>query len=202
MTGVLRFWREALIALLAGVILVGSLLTCDSSKSGLSDKSQKTDDSLAITKPAFDSVQLRREQEEAAHVAAAAALEATVRQLTVVAARQRAIADSLARAQNWRAAYLAKSIEADTLRSALDSANARAAREQAARMIADEKANEERIRRIAVEGLNESLKRDVANAANCKVPGTFGLIPCATRTQVAIVSAAAGAGAGYLLARK
>lgn len=192
------YWRELLIGLLLLVIVIGSVATCQYSKKGVSEKNQGTIDSLKLTEPAFDSAQLVTLQQEAEHIAAAARLEAAVRQLATVAARQRGIADSLAHAQRWEAAYYAERRHGDTLQAALDSANARADREQAARKEADLRAARDSSRRVALANLVTGLEKDANKAATCRVAL---ILPCITRTQAFVGGVVAGAIGTYALAR-
>lgn len=188
------YWREAVIGLLLVSVLVLSMMTCQYRKSGLKPATLRTIDSLAITQPAFDSSQLLRQQVEDTHVAAALELARITARLTAVAAQQRRIADSLASLQQWQAAYNARTREADSLRVAVDSATARATRLSSALAAADARATDERLRRLAVEGLNKRLQNDALDAANCRVAY---VIPCVTRTQTFVVGAVLGAAGAY-----
>jgi hypothetical protein len=193
------YWREALIGLLLLVIIVGSVATCRYTKKGVSEKSQKTIDSLQVTRPAHDSALLVTRQEEAAHVLAAETLARSVERLRSVAAQQRRVADSLAALLEWQAAYVARTQEADSLRKVADDATARAEQERFARLQADRRAALDSARNVALQKLALGLEKDANRAANCRIAG---FIPCATRTQTFVAGAVLGGAGAYLIARK
>lgn len=196
------YWRELVIGVLLLALVGLSATTCQYRKKGVSAKSQQTIDSLAATRPAFDSAQSQSRVDELAHVTAAARMEAAVAKLTKSAAQDRQTADRLAAAAltagtdaaQWRVAYEARTDEAVTLRAALDTANARADAERMARLEADRRAARDSARTVALQNLALGLERDANRAANCRIAR---IIPCITRTQAFVGGAILGGAATY-----
>lgn len=153
---------------------------------------------------------LEREQlDERKHEAAIAAGRQRREDSAAVA---RHLADSLAQvasgaapsapdpaAERWKAAYDARTLEAEQLRAERDSAKLEL--QSAHRQLAQADS-------IAAVNLRHALRADstvallVANANDgdhCRIPGTFGLVHCPTRKQAFVGGVALGA-AGVLLA--
>lgn len=151
-------------------------------------KSEKTSDSLAITKPIdqalIDSSNARiAKRQPTSDSAIGAARTAQAR-----ADRSRRKADSLAIAKQWDSAYVARTVEADSLRSVVASN---------ATVIFNLKADTTDLRgqlRIVnkrlktTEDVNAGLRKDLTQARQCKIAG---LINCPSRIQTAAMTAVA-----------
>lgn len=118
------------------------------------------------------------------------ASEAPRRRADSLATRAQAQPDSAA--AHWHFAYVARTEEADSLRSALTA-------EQHAGELLRSSVTELRLaydrseaRRLALESLNQSLAGAVRDAGRCRIAG---LVPCPSRTQAFIAGSVLGAGA-------
>ena len=178
-------WKEGIIGILVLVAIVLVVSLFHKNTTGMSAKTSKTNDSMEVTKPAFDSSLLASRNAQSAHVD-------TVTRFVKVAVTSRAIADSLAALKQWESAYYKEKETSTNLQLALDA-------QKAATADADRRARLEESRRIALEDFNANLKKDLVKTANCKIAY---VIPCATRTQVAVTGIIAGSITTFLVLRK
>jgi hypothetical protein len=169
-------------------------------------KTQKTIDSLDVTKPEFKKQQdsiitvVIHDTVKAAAVDRAADQSRARAQIAEhradsIAAIAREHADS---ALLWRQAYDARTTEADTLRKAVAQKDSALKSERSAFANLSILYAKDTTRRLVIEGVNEGLKRDIAKLQQpCTVPGTFGKIPCPSRTVTLLLTTAAIEGIHY-----
>lgn len=182
--------------LIAGLVVVLLMINWPSDDQPKIDpKLQRSLDSSEATRPDF----LRR-RDSLARIAVLDTL-ISVRQsersdsLARVARRARARADSLARlGTEWRAAYEARTEEADSLALALVQKDSAWRSERSSRINFQRLAAEEEARRRSLETLNGGLRRTIASLERpCRLVGP---IPCPNRLTSAVLSALAGYAAG------
>jgi hypothetical protein len=176
------------------------------------EKVQRTIDSLNQTKPAFDSVQKAGQQEVArdttkalTHKRQAAQAEAsaqfskiTADSLAATAARAKT-ADSAAAA--WKDAYDARTREAEQWHAAAVRNDSAYQAERDARIAAVKLWVADTLRRHTSEQINSDLQDAIKKLeVPCRVPGTFGKVPCPSRTVTFVVTALAAGTAGALAA--
>jgi hypothetical protein len=161
---------------------------------GASPKTTRLTDSLAITRPTFDSTITATAKAETVYVTRATDHAQTGTWTRVRADSLHLVADSLAKAassaEQWRAAFVVKSQEADTLRQVASHFEHAFGEERAARLEADARADAERERRQALERLNASLAHDLARASECRLLG----VPCLPRVVVGLLGIGTGVG--------
>lgn len=170
---------------------------------------QKSIDSLAATKPTFDSVQHAGQQKVArdtltaiTHKRQATQAEAsanfakiTADSLAATAARAKS-ADSAAAA--WKAAYEARTREAESWHVAAIRNDSAYQAERQARITAVNLYVADTSRRVAVEKVNSELQEAIKKLeVPCRVPGTFGKIPCPSRTVTMVLTAVVVEGIHY-----
>ena len=180
------FWAYlgiGIVVIVAGWFLIGRIFP--SNPPGPTP-SEKTSDSLAITKPEdqakIDSSNARIV--ERGKVSTIATEAARIAQERANSARRRA--DSLAIAKVWQGAYIARTEEADSLRSVTVSD---------AKVIFNLKADTTDLRfqlltintRLSkTEQVNAGLRKDLDHARQCKI---LGLVNCPSRIQTAAMTA-------------
>ncbi len=203
-----RIAAYVLIAIVALVLLSALAVAfgrCGGEKPNIPPATQRSNDSLSITKPTFDSSQVAGRQQIARDTSrgvtqranfvraatSATASKATADSLAAVARRADSIAgaarlaDSLANA--WRAVAEARAREAEQWHLAATSSDSAYQVERSARIAAVQLWVADTLRRHAVEKVNAELVTAIGNLQQpCKVAGTFGLIPCPSRTVSAI----------------
>lgn len=166
------------------------------------EREQRSLDSMRVTKPAYEASRDTLIQRETVFVRR---VDTLVRQAKVAVASAEMAhrqADSLAviaqrahdTASTWHAAYTARTLEADSLRSALTLTFAAETTEHHARVLADARADAADMRVTALTSLNERLATDVKNATQCK----FLWMRCPSRESVGLTALAVGAIGGYL----
>jgi hypothetical protein len=160
---------------------------------------QHTLDSLAITKPVFDSTTHALAERETIYVARVDTVRVRIHALDTAARRLQTLADSLAGVAqaahdsgSWRAAYDARTEEADTLRRAIAQRDTAFDFEHRARLDADQRADILTHRLTVSEDLNTRLADDVRRAAECR----WLWFKCPSRMRVAVVAGAVGATVG------
>jgi cytoskeletal protein RodZ len=176
-------------------------------------KTQHSIDSLVITKPAFDSSQHAGQQKVArdtltaiTHKSQATQAEAranfakiTADSLAATAARAKT-ADSAAAA--WKEAYDARTREAEAWHVAAVRNDSAYQAEHAARITLGQLYAADTLRRVAIEHVNTQLQDAIKKLEQpCRVPGTFGKVPCPSRTVTMVVTAVAAGTAGVLAAK-
>jgi hypothetical protein len=160
-------------------------------------KDQHTLDSLAITKPVFDSIVKSLAVAETVYVARVDTLRLRTTIVQYHADTLRLIADSLAAIAQWKPAYEARTAEADTLRVALVQKDTAFALEHRALLAADQQANILTNRLTVSEDLNTRLAADVKKAADCRVLW----MRCPSRTRVAVVAVPLSLAIGFFAHR-
>lgn len=176
-------------------------------KAKIDAKTQRSIDSLAATRPAF-----QRTKDSIITVVVHDTVHAAVVYRTSIATGARAeasgrIADSLGSlarlhadsARLWRAAYESRTREVDTLKLAVVQLDSAYRYEHEARIALGTLYGADTIRRIAEERVNAGLIRDISRLQQpCKV---VGFIPCPTRTVTMVVTAVAIVGTEALVRR-
>lgn len=151
-------------------------------------KSEKTSDSLDVTRPIDKALIDSLDARIASRALVSSRAEDAARLAQDRASRAKARADSLAIAREWQGAYIARTEEADSLRSVTVSD---------ARVIFALKADTVDLRsqlgivnkRLkTTEDVNAGLRKDLTQARQCKIAG---LINCPSRIQTAAMTAAA-----------
>jgi hypothetical protein len=201
-------WRRWAIAAsgTAGVVIAVLLLvwlfkSCQPAPQPKIDpKTQKSIDSLDATKPGFEKTKdsvitiVRHDTIFAKAVngsaerskASAAATGRLADSLAAVARLAKTAADSAAR---WHAAYDERTKERDTLLVTVAKKDSVIRYERDARIGLGILYGADTLRRIAIEKVNEGLKKDINKLQQpCTVPGTFGKVPCPSRTVTMVVS--------------
>lgn len=157
-------------------------------------KSEKTSDSLSVTKPIDQALIDSSNARIAARGKTSSVAEASAKASQASAAKERHIADSLAavaavavdQASAWHSAYEARNTEAIDLRKAVDSSLV---------VIESLKADTTDLRfqlstvnkRLkTTEDVNKGLRKDLAEARECKI---LGRINCLSRIQTAALTA-------------
>lgn len=156
-------------------------------------KSEKTSDSLAVTKPIDQTLINSSNARIAARGKTSSAAESSAKASQASAARERHIADSLAavaavaidQASAWHSAYDARNAEAVDLRKTVDSDIV---------VIASLKADTTDLRfqlstvnkRLkTTEDVNKGLRKDLENARQCRI---IGRLNCPSRIQTAALT--------------
>lgn len=156
-------------------------------------KSEKTSDSLSVTKPIDQALIDSSNARIAARGKTSSVAEASAKASQASAAKERQVADSLMavaavavdQASAWHSAYDARNAEATDLRKAVDSDVV---------VIVSLKADTTDLRfqlRIVntrlktTEDVNEGLRKDLAEARECKI---LGRLNCPSRTQTAALT--------------
>lgn len=183
------FWRYAGVALAiiavlwAGWFLIGRLLP--SNPPGPT-KSEKTSDSLAITKPIDQALIDSSNARIRARGGASAAAETAARRAQDRANNAKRRADSLAIAREWESAYIARTEEADSLKSVVAFS---------ATVIFNLKADTTDLRgQLSIvnkrlkttEDVNAGLRKDLDHARECKIAH---LVNCPNRIQTVALTA-------------
>lgn len=193
--------RRAVAILIAALVVGAGLVAyCRPTPTPIPRTEQRTIDSLAITKPSFDSTTHALAQRETIFVAQS-------RQNAQIAALVRRTADSLRQVANvaeasaraardtssrwFRVAQLNRQ-EADTLRVALDAATIRGNQLDSALVASRERGNLLNARLLSVEDLSHRLAADVAKPDPCRV---LFVARCPSRKTSALLGAAAALGA-------
>jgi hypothetical protein len=158
----------------------------------------KTMDSLAHEQPAFVHRQDSLVKVVVFDTARAVAYRKAEERAKMAAASAERRADSLGRvatsANEWHAAYEARSSQADTLKMALARADSVAEAERSARRTLALAYGADTTRRVAVEKLNADLREAIRSLEKpCRI---IGPIPCPSRTASAGLGLLAGAVAG------
>jgi hypothetical protein len=176
------------VAVLVIAVAVFALCFRPPSPKPIPPKDQHTLDSLAITKPTFDSSIQASVQRETVYVRRVDTLRTTIVRLERKTDTLRVRADTLAAAAHdsgsWHAAYTARTLEADTLRTVVVHLDSALGIEHLARLDADQRGVGLQNRLTVAEGLNQRLAADVKKAAECRVLW----MRCPSRTRVAVVS--------------
>lgn len=195
--------RRAIGTLICIVVIIAATILvayCRPKPTPVPPKEQKSLDSLAITKPAFDStvqakakaetVYIARARENAAIAASVRHVADSLRQVAIVA--QRAAEDARDTSSRWfRVAQLNRQ-EADTLRVALDRQTARADNLFEAMTTAEARAQLLTARLVSVEDLNHRLTADLQRSdPPCRV--AF-IAKCPSRRVSAVLGAGAALG--------
>lgn len=160
--------------------------------SGQSRETTRLTDSLAVSRPAFDSTVRELVRVETVTVARATGFAQAATWTKVRADSLRRLSEALAglaaasaSADDWHAAFVVSRQEADSLRVAASAFEHAFGAEREARLEADARADAERARRQAVERLNVRLASDLRHARDCKLLG----VPCPSRTATGLVVA-------------
>lgn len=194
----------ALLAIGLGVLL--AFQSCRDSDPGpkIPPAVERRIDSMAITKPAFDSTQAAGRAEVGKDTTAALLARVRAARVRDSALFAQRLADSLgaaaARAQTsdsaavaWMLAYEARSEEAARLRVSNDSLESAYRSERSARLTLSVLYAKDTLRRNATEKINADLREAITRLERpCRIVGP---IPCPNRTVSALLGAAAGAAA-------
>lgn len=177
-------------------------------------KVQKSIDSLATTRPSFDSAAVAGRQEVARDTTRATGFKKQGTQAEATANFAKITADSLAAsaarthasdsaAAAWKDAYDARTREAEAWHVAAVRNDSAYQAERDARVRLAGLYAADTLRRIATEKVNGELQDAIKKLqVPCTVPGTFGKVPCPSRTVVMVGSAGLGLLAGKFLAGK
>lgn len=177
-------------------------------------KTQKSIDSLEITKPAFDSAQHAGQQKVARDTTVAIGHKARANEAEASANFTKITADSLAaaatRAKNaedaaaaWKEAFDARTREAEKWHLAAIRNDSAYKAERDARIAAVNLWVTDTLRRHAAEVVNTELRDAIKKLEQpCRVPGTFGKVPCPSRTVTFVLTAVAAGTAGVLAAKQ
>lgn len=186
----------AIILAALGVVIIAIL---SMKKPGIiPEREQKSLDSMRITQRAYEISRDTLIQHETVYVRRVDTLMRRVQAATVGADVAHRLADSLAFsaediASQWHAAYTARTVEADSLRSALLLTFAAETTQRHARMLSDARADAADMRVMALNNLSERLAKDVQRATECK----FLWMRCPTRASIAVTTLIIGAVGGY-----
>lgn len=172
---------------------------------------QRSIDSLVITKPVFDSTQVAGRQQVARDTLVAVSHRRRAVQAEASAQVSKATADSLAVAAEkikqtdsavtaWKDAYQARTLEAESWRLAAVRNDSAYQSERRARLGLAQLYGADTLRRNAVERVNTELQTAILRLQQpCKV---IGPISCPSRTVTMAVSLTAGAVIGFFAARR
>ena len=200
--------RAFAMALFCVAVLVGLYFLYEPPAPSMSPETTQLRDSLATTKPAFDSGLTAFDSLSSQLVERDRALAAANRRQRRSVDSARTVADSLRAAVTLAVtardsidalllANDARTAEADSLRSMVDTLERRVEVLTLARDTALMTVAELRSRNEAIERLNAGLQRDLVKAAECTLLSWPVRVRCPSRTQTAIVSA----GLGWIAAR-
>jgi PBP1b-binding outer membrane lipoprotein LpoB len=169
-------------------------------KPKIDTKTQKSIDSLNATKPQFEKTKDSIITVVVHDTIRAAAVDRAANQTVARAQVAEHRADSLAAVAQqhsdsailWHNAYDARTVEADTLRKAVAQKDSAFQAERLAFVNLSALYGADTLRRIATEKVNLGLQNDIKKLQQpCTVPGTFGKIPCPSRTVTLVLTAAA-----------
>lgn len=114
--------------------------------------------------------------------------------------RTEAAADSLAKLQQWEAAYRAEKVANDSLHVVNDSLHAAFVAERNARVETFRLFVSDTVRRTTIERVNTDLQKAISKLQQpCKV---IGPIPCPSRTATAVISSLTGLTVGLLVPKR
>jgi hypothetical protein len=155
-------------------------------------KEQYTIDSLKATQPAYQALRDTLIQRETLYVRRVDTLLVQAKHTIATADTAHRRADSLAviaqqshdSSSQWKSAYDARTVEADTLRHALSLSFAAESTEHQARLSADLRATNAEQRLTALNDLSSRLAIDLQRATECK----FLWMHCPSRKAVAITT--------------
>jgi hypothetical protein len=199
-----------LAALIIGLLVFGHCGSDNRAKPKIDPETQALIDSLKTTRPAFDKTRdsiitivrhdtifAKATNASAERSRANAVAAGHVADSLAVAARvAKDAADSAAK---WQLAYNERTRERDTLLITIVKKDSVIRYERDARLGLGLLYGADTLRRKRTEVANERLVADIAKLEQpCRVPGTFGKVPCPSRTVTGILSA----GLGYLAGRK
>lgn len=196
-----QWWVLVFAALLAALVFLW-WPSCSPRENPIPPREARSRDSLAITKPPFDSAQLRRAKAETVFVRQRVQAVAGANVAAGSAETFGHVADSLQRLAEqerdtsslWRATALERGRQVDSLSSSNVQLRVALTKDTMALVEADFSVREERRRRVAIEDLSNRLARDVQIAGRCRI---LWIASCPTRKAVAVVASLAGAGATY-----
>ncbi len=150
--------------------------------------SERTSDSLAITKPIDQALIDSANARIVARAAASGRADLAARIAQERASQAKRVADSLAIAREWEGAYIARTEEADSLRSTVAHKDTVILALMADTVDLRFQLSTGNKRLKTTEDVNAGLRRDLDNARKCKIAG---LLPCPSRIQVAAMTAVA-----------
>lgn len=173
-------------------------------------RTQRSIDSLVITKPVFDSMQHAGQQQVARDTTRAISYRRQAQQAESSANFSKVTADTLAAtaerikaadsaATAWKAAYEARTREAESWHLAAIRNDSAYQAERDARLTLGSLYGADTLRRIATEKVTTELQDAIKHLQQpCRV---IGRIPCPSRTVTFVLTAVAAGTAGYLAAK-